>query len=66
MKHPLVVQYDKKKDEELLKLLRFHSAWDQQTDPKIARLLRLAANRSRETLNPSKNKEANFDNGQGS
>jgi hypothetical protein len=48
MKHPLVVQYDKKKDEELLKLLRFHSSWDQQTDPKIARLLRLAANRIEE------------------
>lgn len=52
MKHPLVVQYDKKKDEELLKLLRFHSAWDQATDPKIARLLRLAANRIEELNGP--------------
>lgn len=52
MKHPLVVQYDKKKDAELLKLLRFHSAWDQQTDPKIARLLRLAANRIEELNGP--------------
>lgn len=45
MKHPLSEAYDNKKDEELLKLLRFHSQAENQPDPKIARLLRQAANR---------------------
>lgn len=45
MNHQISKKYDDAKDEELLKLLRFHSRWDQQDDAKIARLLRLAANR---------------------
>ena len=48
MTHKLSMDYDKDKDEELLRLLRFHSRFDQQDDPKIARILRLAANRIEE------------------
>lgn len=48
MKHKLSIEYEKVKDEELLKLLRFHSQWDQEGDLKIARLMRLAANRIEE------------------
>lgn len=50
MKHPLVVQYDAQEDAKLLKLMRFHSTWDQQSDPKISRILRLAANRIEELI----------------
>lgn len=48
MTHPLTEAYDEQEDERLLKLLRFHSGWDQQSDIKIARILRQAANRIEE------------------
>lgn len=44
MKHPLVAQYDAEEDAKLLKLMRFHAS-EKQVDPKIARILRIAANR---------------------
>lgn len=44
MKHPLVVQFDAEEDAKLLKLMRFHAS-EKMVDPKIARILRLAANR---------------------
>lgn len=44
MKHPLAVQFDAKEDAKLLQLMRFHAS-EKMVDPKIARILRLAANR---------------------
>lgn len=46
MKHPLAEQYDNKKDEELLLLMR--SIARDYDNPKISRVLRIAANRLEE------------------
>ena len=48
--HPIVKNFDTQKDEELLKLLRFHSRSDQQEDVKISRIMRTAANRIEELI----------------
>ena len=46
MKHPLAEQYDNKKDKELLLLMR--STARDCNNPKISRILRIAANRLEE------------------
>lgn len=46
--HRLVLDYDNEQDEELLKLLRFHSSFEQQQDVKLSRIMRRSASRIEE------------------